>query len=116
GGGGGGGGGGGEGGGGGGGGGGGSGRGVCGGAHRPPLALRADQALCDHPPRLLHRRGGGHADAEAQAPRLRAALRSRDRAALRGLERTVSAESASRKRIALSAVERVKRTGLSAAC
>src|SRR6185437_9457943 len=53
---------------------------------RRALALRADQAL-PSPPAGLHRRGGrGDADAEAEAPRRRGALRARDRGALLELE------------------------------
>ena len=48
--------------------------------------LRTDQAL-PHPAARLQRRGRrSDADAEAQAPRRRGALRDRDRRALRGLE------------------------------
>ena len=50
---------------------------------RRALAVRADQAL-RRPSAGLQRRGGrGHADAQAEAPRLRGALRARDRRAVR---------------------------------
>ena len=49
---------------------------------RSALAVRADQAL-RRPSAGLHRRGGrGHADAQAEAARLRGALRARDRRAV----------------------------------
>src|SRR5207253_7256931 len=56
-----------------------------GGRRREPraLPLRADQALHDSPARLLGRRGRGHADAEAEAPRLPGALRGGDRSTVR---------------------------------
>ena len=50
-----------------------------------PLALRADQALRHRPARLLSRGRRGDADDEAEAADRRAALRRRDREALRRL-------------------------------